>query len=213
VSPPRSGEPRRATASPAGQRRSILVFTEGQKTEPVYLTHWHRLHREKVIVTIDGYHGAPMQLVEEAVAKRAIDLRQARAGQGAAYDEYWCVFDVDEHPHLNRALELARRSEISIALSNPCIELWFLLHFEEQWEQIHRYDAQRRCAELLGRGKVPSPEALAALVSRHEDARRRALALDKKHDRDGVPPRSNPSSGTWRLIDQIRGSGVLGGAG
>ena len=88
------------------------------------------MHRESVIVTIDDYHASPMQLVEEAAAKRVIDLRAAKRGQGAPYDEYWCVFDVDEHPYLNRALELARTSGISIALSNPCLELWFLLHFE-----------------------------------------------------------------------------------
>ncbi|HUN33574.1 MAG TPA: RloB family protein, partial [Trebonia sp.] len=181
----RGGEPRRPAASGVGERRSILVFTEGQRTEPIYLTHWHRLHRQSVIVTIDGFHASPMQLVEEAVAKRAIDQRAARRGQGAPYDEYWCVFDVDEHPHLERALEVAARSEISIALSNPCIELWFLLHFEDQWDEIHRYEAQRKSLELLASGKVPSQAALAELVGRYDDARRRAQALDKKHDRDG----------------------------
>jgi hypothetical protein len=210
VTPERGGEPRRRTTS-AGNRRSILVFTEGQRTEPVYLTHWHRMYRENVIVTIDGYHASPMQLVEEAVAKRVIDLRAAKRGQGAAYDEYWCVFDVDEHPHLDRALELAGTSGISVALSNPCIELWFLLHFEDQWDEIHRRDAQRRSTGLLAFGKVPTPAALEELAIRYEDARRRAQALDKKHDRDGSPPRSNPSTGAWRLIDQISGSAATPG--
>ena len=202
---PNRGEPRRRTITTAASRRSILVFTEGQRTEPVYLTHWHRMHRENVIVTIDDFHASPMQLVEEAVAKRAIDLRAAKRGQGAAYDEYWCVFDVDEHPHLDRALRLAEASGISVALSNPCIELWFLLHFEDQWTEMHRHAAQRRSSELLGFGKVPTPAALAELAGRYEEARRRAQSLDKKHDREGAPPRSNPSTGTWRLIDQITG--------
>jgi hypothetical protein len=34
----------------------------------------------------------------------------------------------------------------------------------------------------------------------------RAIAgLHKKHDRVGSPPRSNPGTGAWRLIDQISG--------
>jgi hypothetical protein len=204
LTPKGAGTPRRSTTARIRERRSILVFTEGQKTEPIYLTHWHRLHRESVIVTIDGFHASPMQLVEEAVAKRANDLRAARRGQGAPYDEYWCVFDVDEHPRLDRALELAGRSGISIALSNPCFELWFLLHFEDQWTEIHRHDAQRRSFEMLACGKVPTSAALTELVNRYEDARRRAQALDKKHDRDGSPPRSNPSTGAWQLVDRIR---------
>jgi len=203
LTPKRGGEPRRP-ASRTGGRRSILVFTEGQRTEPIYLTHWHRLHRENVIVTIDGFHASPMQLVEEAVAKRAIDLREAKRGRGASYDEYWCVFDVDEHPHLERALGLAGRSGISVALSNPCIELWFLLHFEDQRGEIHRHDAQRRSFEFLGCRKVLTPAALTELADRYEDARRRAQALDEEHDRNGSPPRSNPSTGAWQLIDKIR---------
>jgi hypothetical protein len=164
------------------------------------------MHRESVIVTIDDYHASPMQLVEEAAAKRVIDLRAAKRGQGAPYDEYWCVFDVDEHPYLDRALEVAHTSGISIALSNPCLELWFLLHFEDQWAEIHRHDAQRRSFELLACGKALTPAALAVLVDRYEDARRRAQTLDKKHAGDGSSPRSNPSSGAWQLIDRIRDS-------
>lgn len=45
--------------------------------------------------------------------------------------------------------------------------------------------------------------ALTALASQYEDARRRAQALDRKHELDGSSPRSNPSSEAWRLIDKI----------
>lgn len=52
----------------------------------VYLTHWHRMHREPVIVTIDEFHGAPLQLVETAAAQRSADLRAAKRGKWDAYD-------------------------------------------------------------------------------------------------------------------------------
>ena len=52
--------------SSAAKRRSILVFTEGKKTEPIYLMHWTGLTVSDIIVTIDEFHGAPLQLVEEA---------------------------------------------------------------------------------------------------------------------------------------------------
>ena len=63
--------PSRRGKSSAAQRQSILVFTEGKKTEPVYLTHWHRMHRERVIVAVDEFHGSPLQLVETAAAQRS----------------------------------------------------------------------------------------------------------------------------------------------
>ena len=193
--------------SSAAQRPSILVFTEGKKTEPVYLAHWHRLHRERVIVTVDEFHGAPLQLVETAAAQRSADLRAAKRGKGDAYNQYWCVFDIDEHPYVDQALQLAVSSQISIAVTNPCIELWFLLHFEDQTADLHRHKAQQISSDLFGFEKVPTAVALIKLAARYEDARQRAQALDRKHELDGSPPRSNPSSSMWCLIDQIREPG------
>jgi len=206
VSPRRGGEPRRRV-SPAAGRRSLLVFTEGLKTEPIYLNHWHRVYREQVIVIIDGFHGAPLQLVEKAAERRSADLREERRGRGGAYNDYWCVFDIDEHPHVERALKLAEESGINVAISNPCIELWFLLHFQDQHAVIDRGTAQRQARDLLGFDKVPTSAGLAKLQGRYEEARRRARHLDKKHELDGSLPGSNPSSGAWCLIDKIRNPG------
>jgi hypothetical protein len=201
----RGGGPSRLTpGAVAINRRSILIFTEGSKTEPIYLTHWQRLHRDRVSVAFDAFHGAPLQLVERAAARRAAELRKARHGGADAYDEYWCVFDVDEHPHIGRALDLAASNGISVAVTNPCIEMWFLLHFQDRGAAIDRGDAQRKSSDLLGCAKVPTPAALTDLVGRYEEARRRARALDSKHALDGSPALSNPSSGLWRLIDRIR---------
>lgn len=204
MSPKRGGEPRRKRSA-APVRRSILIFTEGSKTEPIYLTQWYRLYREQVIVKVDDFHGAPLRLVEQAVAQKKSDQRTQRRGQGDAYSEYWCVFDVDEHPHVARALALAAAHEINVAVSNPCIELWFVLHFQDQNAAIERGEAQRKSSGLLHCSKVPTAEALTGLVSRYAIARSRAMALDRKHELDGSPHGSNPSSGAWQLIDRIRG--------
>jgi hypothetical protein len=203
VSPKRGGQPKRKV-SDAAKRRSILVFTEGKRTGPIYFTHWSRAHRDKVIVAIDGFHGAPLSLVEQAAARRTADLRTARRGQGDAYSEYWCVFDVDEHPNVPRALELAASSGVSVCVTNPCIELWFLLHFQDQNAAIDRHAVQRKAEEYLKFGKVPTSAMLGTLISKYEDARDRARALDRKHELDGSSPRSNPSSEAWRLIEKIR---------
>jgi hypothetical protein len=203
VSQRRGGEPGRK-ASGIGNRPSILVFTEGKKTEPIYLLHWSRAYREQVIVTVDDFHGTPLALVQEAAARRAADLRAERRGHGGAYSEYWCVFDIDEHPHVGQALDLATASGISVAVSNPCVELWFLLHFQEQNAAIHRHDAQRKAAEYLNSGKAPTSAALATLVNQYKEARRRAQALDRKRELDGSPPRENPSTAAWRLVERIR---------
>ncbi|WP_152990190.1 RloB family protein [Sphaerimonospora mesophila] len=201
-----SRRPRRARRPGPAQRGEILVFTEGRKTEPLYLQQWHRLHRDRIIVVIDDFHGGPLQLVEAARDRREADLREEKRRRGKAFDEYWCVFDVDEHRNLDRAIDLALHAGINVAISNPCIELWFILHFRDQWANLDRHRAQDMAKTLLGCEKVLTTRALQQLVERHDAAVLRARALERKHVGDGSPPRSNPSTDLWCLIQRIRGS-------
>ncbi|QRY55077.1 RloB family protein [Mycolicibacterium septicum] len=110
----------------------MRVYAEGQETEEGYLTHLWRENREHVIVNIAPHVGStPLKLVSTAAAERRSDLRKARR-VGPAFDEYWCVFDVDDHP-ITEAVEMAAANDIKVALSSPCLELWFLIHFDKQW--------------------------------------------------------------------------------
>lgn len=194
-------------ASVEMRRLQLRVFSEGLKTESIYLTNWYRLHRDRVIVTIAPHeHTTPYQLAESAVAERSRDLKEASRGRGSAYNQYWCIFDVDEHPKVPEALELARVNNINVALSSPCIELWFLIHFEKQTAYIDRREAQRKSKEILGCDKTLTQSALDRLVEAYNEAKSHALILDRKHSGDGSARPWNPHSDVWALVDEIRGS-------
>jgi hypothetical protein len=196
------GPPRRARRE---QRRpELLVFVEGTKTEDGYLLPLRRELRAEALITVDNRGGAPLTLVERARSAKQDAQHDAARGRGRAYDEVWCMFDHDEHPNVPQALTLAANSGINVVMSNPCLELWFILHLEDQTAAIDRHTAQHRSSELLGCKKNLTPAALERLYTHHGDARRRAQQLDAKHLDDGSPPRSNPSSDVWRLVDQIR---------
>jgi RloB-like protein len=194
--------------SSSAKRPQLMIFAEGEHTEPVYFTYWFRTYRERVIVKMAPHRHTttPMELVEKAINQRSADVKEAKRGQGDAYDEYWCVFDVDSHPRLPEALQLAASAGIRIALSNPCIELWLILHFVNQTAYLTRTDAERESEKFLGCGKTPSPAALKLLVNKYETARGHARGLDRMHERNGSTANSNPSSGVWRLVDVIRGT-------
>jgi hypothetical protein len=136
----RVGPPRRRV-SRAALRLELLAFVEGKRTEEQYLTDWHRRYRDRVNVTIDPFRGSPLQLVERAVEAQRAEAREAAKERGRAHDQIWCVFDRDEHPFIEKAIALAVRNEIGLAFSNPCIELWFILHFEDQAAYLHRHAA------------------------------------------------------------------------
>lgn len=201
--------PRRTSGPPRRRRQEhprpeLLVLVEGTKTEDGYLLPLRRDLRDRVIITVDTRGGSPLTLVQRAVAAKQDADRESSRGRGRAYDAVWCMFDRDVHPNVAEALGLASEHGVHVVMSNPCIELWFILHFEDQTAAIDRHPAQRRSAELLGCTKNLTAAASSRLYELHDDARSRAQALDRKHLGDGSPERSNPSSDVWRLIDHAR---------
>jgi RloB-like protein len=181
----------------------LLVLVEGHVTEEGYFMFWRRRARRDALVEIHEFHGTPKSLVEKAVDVKAEEKRNEKRGRGRAHDEFWCVFDVDEHPYLQDAIELASTHGIGLAVSNPCIELWFLLHFVDQTAYIDRRAAQTQAKAQLKCGKHLSLAALESLAEHFALAETRARRLDEKHRDDGTPAPGNPSSSIWRIIDSI----------
>jgi hypothetical protein len=182
-----------------------LVFVEGAKTENLYFTEWRGQLRDRVIVNVHEFTGVdPRALVERAVREKREEARDAKRGRGPAHDEVWCVFDVDKHARLAAALDMASANGVQTAVSNPCFELWLVLHYQDQTAFIERRPAQRLAARLLGCDKRLTPAALEALIERCDEALGRAQRLDEMHLRNGSRAGSNPSSGVWRLVERIR---------
>lgn len=200
----RSPRPLKRTSGERRVRR-IAVFAEGEKTEPGYLTHWYRAYRHRVQVDIKGGLRDPVTTVEEAIAQKHRETSEARRGRGRASDEYWCVIDDDGRSSVAPAVEKAEANGIRVAVSNPCIEVWFILHFRNQTAELDSKRAQAISKELLKCGKILNGKALDELMERFPEAKARVVKLDAMHLGDARPARSNPSSGMWRLIDSITG--------
>ncbi|HYR11651.1 MAG TPA: RloB family protein, partial [Longimicrobium sp.] len=140
---------------------------------------------------------------ERAVELRDAAEREARRARDVnlRFDEVWCVFDVDEHQRLEAALAEAERGGIHVAVSNPCFELWLLLHFVEQTAHLSTRQARDRLRKHLpGYDKHVRFDDLSA---GYADALRRGVALDRRHEEAGSPG-GNPSSGMHQLTERIR---------
>ena len=80
-----------------------------------------------------GFGSAPISVTDTAVNLR--DSRKQEAVRSPILDEYdevWCVIDVEAptpHESLDRAVFKARDHGLNVAISNPCFEFWYLLHF------------------------------------------------------------------------------------
>jgi hypothetical protein len=182
-------------------RPRFLIACEGTVTEPHYFREMRRLQRSIVeLEIVEG--GTPKTVVERAVEKKREAERAARREKDdhLRYDEVWCVFDIDIHPLVPEAKQQARDNGIETAISNPCFELWILLHFQDQRAHVERGTVQHLCREHMpGYGKRPPCDKLLALSG---DAARRAEKLDRWHEtRDTTG--SNPSTGVWRLVVKL----------
>ncbi|MFZ4580430.1 MAG: RloB family protein [Myxococcota bacterium] len=141
-------------------------------------------------------------------AGRAQD-RGAEAGEGNARRSprrrVWCVFDRDQHEHFTEACNLAEGCGVQLAVSNPCFELWVLLHFEYRNTAVHRHDVQRILAD---KAYIPAydkamPGLFAALEDRMAAATRHAEQLRAAHAAVAALPRSNPSSDVDLLLKSL----------
>ncbi|MBK8252675.1 MAG: RloB domain-containing protein [Polyangiaceae bacterium] len=182
----------------------ILVVCEGKVTERGYLTALRQAVRNpRVHVNVAGETGVPRTVVEIAIRLRDEAQQEARRqrDENLKWDEVWGVFDIDEHPKVEEARQLARANAIELAVSNPCFELWALLHFQDCRAHIERHAA----SAALRRHLPAYDKALdfAKMFPGYRDAVARSQALQAEAERHGEPGR-NPTTGVYRLTELIR---------
>jgi hypothetical protein len=130
----------------------IVIACEGKNTEPRYFQD-----------CIDGYGaglvtlrvlpktGVPLTVVNAAVDEREKLLTKRRRSNDSfdAVFRVWAVFDRDEHPNVDAALKLANDKNIDVAYSNPCFEVWPLLHLMDYGSQEERDKVQHTLRENM----------------------------------------------------------------
>ncbi|WP_433527907.1 RloB family protein [Micromonospora sp. CA-263727] len=173
------------------RRYTVLVFCGAARTEPAYLDGLKRVTRSS---------GLTVKIRQDGVAPDALVRAAAgyRARHPGVFDEVWCVVDVDDFDIESAAVE-ARRRNVHLAVSNPCFELWLLLHHA---------DCRSYCAgypDVANRLKryVPAYDKTRLDFADFAPGLAGALARAEELDPTGSDHRRNPSSGMWRLVGRI----------
>jgi hypothetical protein len=172
-------------------RQTILIYCGGVRTERDYFNALRRhMRRSNMTVRVRQDGVAPEALVRAAAA--------FRDRQPGVFDEVWCVVDTDEFD-IEAAVASANQHRVSLAVSNPCFELWLLLHHSDCPAYCNG------CAEVLRRLRrhVPGYDKRQLDFSRFspgiEDAVGRAQVLEPT----GTAYGKNPSSGVWQIVQRI----------
>jgi hypothetical protein len=179
------------------------VVCEGERTEPDYIDGFRREKRYSLVeLEVVPSGGDPKKIVETARRRKNAAERQAQreADAFADFDEVWCVFDRDRHHAFDAACKMARRSGFSLAVSNPCVELWLLLHFRDS-------PGAQECTSLcrMLRRHLPSYEKRVEFADFKvglDEATDRARRLDEDARRMGEDGR-NPTTSFYLLTEAI----------
>lgn len=164
----------------------ILIVCEGEKTEPSYfkgLRNEWRLHPTQIEIIGEECDSAPISVVDYALELRRERERNAKRGMERPYDQIWCVFDYDEHEDLSKALDKACANSVKIALSTPCFEFWYLLHFLYTTRGFRDPSQVINMLKQHIRDYDKSLAPLGVLLAKLDNAMENALKL-RKHNED-----------------------------
>ena len=121
------------------------IFCEGRQTEPNYFEGFKRIieddaiYKDTVLIEIEPCSAETMRVIGKAEEY----VRKERLQKG----QIWCVYDKDSFPKVDfngveeRAKSLNKENSMlqyHVAWSNECIEIWFMLHFENYVSNNHR---------------------------------------------------------------------------
>ncbi len=203
---PRKLNRRQPTRNPI---QKIVIACEGSKTEPGYFESIRRELRLRTLQIIVLRHQGrtdPRSIIERVIEER----KEMKSNQAwTEGDSAWAVFDGDEHieqspDNWRSAIDLATKQKIKLAITNPCFEFWYLIHFQDYFAQITR----DRVINLLGK-HIPNydksmclyPKPLKPLT---EQAIQRAERIAAQIERDELDEHSNPCcSGLPKLIQSL----------
>jgi RloB-like protein len=139
----------RRRREPILPKRKFILLMEGENTEPDYFKAMRGHYRGALIdFEFVGAAGAPMTIAEKAVEKKRAIRRNAKGQSWQLDDQVWAVFDEDNHPKVTDAINICQNAGVGVAYSNPCFELWLILHHEDFGRQDDHHAVQRHLKSI-----------------------------------------------------------------
>ncbi len=182
----------------------VIIICEGENTEIDYFNRWKEEIGKKARVIVEQASGtAPQSIVRTAIAKKV--------EESADSPVIWCVGDKDDWgvQVLHDQMQKARSKGIGYVLSVPCLEIWFVLHYEIYARPEHHHTIQsiaksKMPAAIPNQGeKSLNRSQVDSLHTRHLTAIANAKNLDRRNVTARTPFPANPSTNMWELIEYL----------
>lgn len=187
----------------------VLIVCEGEKTEPNYfraLIDDLQLNTANIKIAKNKAGSSP---------RNVVDTARKEYKKEKDYDAIYCVFDKDQHPSYNEALDIIRREKargrrgcpMYAIASIPCFEFWLLLHFIYTTK---RFDTGHGsiCANVISDLKVHIPGYGKGDIATYQTTREwisTAISNAKKvvsHCQSGST--DTPSTDIYKLVEYLQ---------
>lgn len=162
----------------------MLIAAEGKnKTEKLYFTSFQDQHGKYSIRFATGLETDPVGLlkaVEKSWEKNELSVKDG--------DKAYIVLDMDCKPEkIQLVKELQKRSKnIKFIPSNPCIEVWFILHYTYTTRQFKDGKEPKKELEKHIPGYEESMDISEIIRPKITDAKKNIELLRKHYDALGV---------------------------
>lgn len=185
---------------------SIYIVLEGEITEPFYIHEYHNCLDKKgkvIILGMDKGAGTPLTIVRKCIDKKRELRKNFDLSSTSSKDAIWAVFDTDEHPYLDDAIRLARENNIYVAISNPCIEVWGVMHDRVYDQPMTRHEAQDALSQIMPNyhhEKSPKFDwqwCKGRLDQAHRNSNK---AIERRQQEGTVFPKTNPTTNFHELL-------------
>ena len=186
-------------------KSKILIAAEGKnKTEKTYFSNFENGKKSYNITYARGNNTDPLKLVKMLI-KEINELNLDLNDDDIAY----CIFDTDTDPNKNKiieeAIQLANKNNIKVITSSPCIELWFLLHYEYTTANMNNEEVIKRLKDYY-----PKYEKNVNIYSNIIDKIDTAIERSKKSEKYQIENgnsigtvEANPNSEIYKIVEYL----------
>ena len=165
---------------------NFFVFCEGE-TEIAYVKFLRSLYRAPIqVIPKKG----KSNISEDFIIKSKNEYVQTEQ------DKVFLMYDLDIDGMLEK---LQKIPNAELLVSNPCVELWFLLHYQEQKTEI----SSDKCIKKLQKVSKEYKKGTLSEEDKEVFAKNKKLAVERAKALDVF---SNPSTTIYRLLDLLKNS-------
>ncbi|MCF6222897.1 MAG: RloB family protein [Flavobacteriaceae bacterium] len=170
--------------------------SRGKKIKPTFFVFCEGKTEVQYIKFLKSQYRIPLE-IDSTIKSISIDERYIRSYKKNSpihkKDQTFLLYDLDVPGVLNK---LSIIKGVKLLVSNPCIELWFLLHLKEQNGMINC----KKCNSDLDKKSKGYKKGIISILLKQQLKNKQLKAINRAKKLNQF---NNPSSSVYLLLDEL----------